>query len=407
MSYHLLRRNELTFKANAQRGRHGWLRLTPAFSALAAQMALERAGSRRHAIDPFAGTGTTALVCAEHSTPCDLAEINPFLSWLCRVKTRNYTPSDTLEARLLAQTAIQKTIQGVPDWGRWIPPIHNIERWWAPRRQKILASLLASLWENQDAKAEARDLVLIAFCRVAIEWSSAAFNHQSLSFKTPSMSLFEEDETIVIMEHFLKEVENILSSAEKPVGAPIRVFETDSRSIDEAVVDKYDLVITSPPYPNRISYVRELRPYMYWLGYLRKARDAGDLDWQAIGGTWGAATSRLAAWQPDNPNVNTPLLRSISERIAKNSPILANYVLRYFHDMATHLSRLTNILQPGAKVFYIVGNAKFYDTLVPTEELLKQQMLDMGYRHVTIEPLRKRNSKKELYEYLISADWQK
>jgi len=399
------RRDELTFKANTQRGRYGWLRLTPAFSALAVEIALERAGARQRAIDPFAGTGTSGLVCAEHSIPCDLAEINPFLSWLCQVKTRNYTPSDVLEARLLAHTAVQKTLQGVPDWSRWVPPIHNIERWWTPRRQKVLASLLASLWKEQNAKAEARDLVLIAFCRVAIEWSSAAFNHQSLSFKTPSVSLFEEDENTVILEHFLKEVEEILSSAETPVGAPIRVFETDSRFIDQAVPEKYDLVITSPPYPNRISYVRELRPYMYWLGYLRKAGDAGDLDWRAIGGTWGIATSRLEDWQPDNPSADTPVLRSIVQRIANKSPLLANYVRRYFHDLATHLNRITNILQPDAKVFYIVGNAKFYDTIVPTEQLLKQQMQDVGYRHVTIEPLRKRNSKKELYEYLISADW--
>jgi predicted NBD/HSP70 family sugar kinase len=113
----------------------------------------------------------------------------------------------------------------------------------------------------------------------------------------------------------------------------------------------------------------------------------------------------LAGWQPDNPSADTPLLRSIAERIANNSPLLANYVRRYFHDMAAHLSRVTNILQPDAKVFYIVGNSKFYDTIVPTEQLLKQQMLHIGYRCVTIEPLRKRNSKKELLEYLISADW--
>jgi hypothetical protein len=144
---------------------------------------------------------------------------------------------------------------------------------------------------------------------------------------------------------------------------------------------------------------------MYWLGYLRKAGDAGDLDWRAIGGTWGIATSRLEDWQPDNPSADTPVLRSIVQRIANKSPLLANYVRRYFHDLATHLNRITNILQPDAKVFYIVGNAKFYDTIVPTEQLLKQQMQDVGYRHVTIEPLRKRNSKKELYEYLISADW--
>lgn len=46
-----------------------------------------------------------------------------------------------------------------------------------------------------------------------------------------------------------------------------------------------------------MSYIRELRPYMYWLGFLNKAKEAGELDWKAIGGTWGIATSRLSCWE--------------------------------------------------------------------------------------------------------------
>lgn len=42
---------------------------------------------------------------------------------------------------------------------------------------------------------------------------------------------------------------------------------------------------TSPHYPNRISYIRELRPYMYWMKFLGEAREAGEMDWKAIGGT--------------------------------------------------------------------------------------------------------------------------
>jgi hypothetical protein len=48
-----------------------------------------------------------------------------------------------------------------------------------------------------------------------------------------------------------------------------------------------------------MSYIRELRPYMYWLGYLQNAREAGELDWKAIGGTWGCATSRVGKWNPE------------------------------------------------------------------------------------------------------------
>ena len=38
---------------------------------------------------------------------------------------------------------------------------------------------------------------------------------------------------------------------------------------------------------------------MYWLGYLSDGRAAGELDWKAIGGTWGCATSMLNTWTPN------------------------------------------------------------------------------------------------------------
>ena len=56
-----------------------------------------------------------------------------------------------------------------------------------------------------------------------------------------------------------------------------------------------DLVVTSPPYANRMSYVRELRPYLYWLRFLRTPDGAGDLDWSAVGGPGGGR------YQPARP----------------------------------------------------------------------------------------------------------
>jgi hypothetical protein len=71
--------------------------------------------------------------------------------------------------------------------------------------------------------------------------------------------------------------------------------------------------------------------------------------------------------------------------------------------MSSHFENLYPILKPNAKIFYIVGNSKFYDTLVPTESLYADMMRQSGFVDVAIETIRKRNSKKELFEYLVSA----
>src|SRR5262249_17936902 len=122
---------------------------------------------------------------------------------------------------------------------------------------------------------------------------------------------------------------------------------------------RVDLLITSPPYPNRMSYIRELRPYMYWLGFLATGRQAGELDWEAIGGTWGVATSRLVQWVGSGgfvPAEMAAVLKKIRAVNAPNGKLLASYVHKYFEDMFEHLTGMVSLLRPGAAAHYIVGN---------------------------------------------------
>ena len=71
------------------------------------------------------------------------------------------------------------------------------------------------------------------------------------------------------------------------------------------------------------------------------------------------------------------------------------------HDV--HLRALQPLVKPGGEVHYIVGNSKFYDVLVPVPELLASQLRRAGFQRPSVTTLRKRTSKKELYEYLVSA----
>ena len=208
----------------------------------------------------------------------------------------------------------------------------------------------------------------IAVCKTLIEVSNAAFNHQSMSFKDKKKDNGQLElwthETLGI-DPFLENVEAVVRSAElNPVGEA-QVMLGDSRSLEFLGEQHFDLLVTSPPYPNRMSYIRELRPYMYWLGYLKEAREAGELDWQAIGGTWGIATSRLNDWERDRTNYCPDNLLATIEKISradsKSGPVLAKYVGKYFEDMWLHFQSVIKNMKPGAEVHYIVGNSKFYD----------------------------------------------
>lgn len=402
----LRQRSDYTYKFNANTGRHGWLRLTPAYSLKIVEELIVGHGQARRIFDPFCGTGTTALSAAYHGHEGVTIDINPFLVWLAQAKTARYSPRQiaaTWEACAFALDLVRR--QGtvpVP-----APPIHNIERWWNPKSLDFLRFLRAAISSVTKERSAERTLLLIAFCRSLIELSNAAFNHQSMSFKDDNQLSFGFDVDMPCI--FSEDVRFVLSGAsENPVGEG-QVVLGDSRNPSEVVEGPFDLVITSPPYTNRMSYIRELRPYMYWLEFLINGRDAGELDWTVIGGTWGIATSRLMDWKLPTDHFKSNHLSEALDQIAhadnKNGTVLANYVAKYFDDMWAHFQRLTSVLASGAELHYIVGNSTFYGSLVSTQLLYAEMLTELGFNEIECRAIRKRNSKKELVEFDVFARW--
>ena len=398
----LRRREHLTFKANRSRGRHGWLRLTPAYSLHLVQDLVAGLSKQDVVLDPFCGTGTTALACAEQNISCDTVDLNPFLVWLASAKCARYSETEVRHAQKFAQHTAALGLNGS---GAWAPPIQDIHKWWSEPTLHALSALFARI--SEEPAARTRDLLHVAFCRTAIETAAVSFGHQSMSFRRtePQPTLFNESASDQVLGHFERAVLDIVTTAaEAPTGS-VGVFPGDSRSLNQFLAPRrYSAVITSPPYPNRMSYIRELRPYMYWLGYLSDGRQAGELDWKAIGGTWGCATSLVAKWEA-NPKIAIPWrgFDACVKGIKENSDLLGRYVHKYFEDAVLHIESLVAVLAQGARVHYVVGNSKFYDVLLPTEEIYASIFEAAGLANVSVERIRKRTSKKELFEFVVHA----
>jgi hypothetical protein len=402
----LRQRADYTHKFNTKTGRHGWLRLTPAYSLKIVEEIITQYDRPMRIFDPFCGTATTALSAAYHGHEGVTTDINPFLVWLGKAKTAHYTGAELKATRDACTRAIScirsEAVEPIPS-----PPIHNIDRWWNASALLFLRCLRASIECVTAPRSPEQTLLLVAFCRTLIALSNAAFNHQSMSFKDDVQ--LPMDLGLDMGEEFAEDVRFVLrGAAENPVGTG-RVMLGDSRYPATVVKGPFDRVITSPPYANRMSYIRELRPYMYWLGFLLNGRDAGELDWSAIGGTWGVATSRLLEWQPNGHRFESTQLDGALEGIAhhanKSGRVLANYVAKYFDDMWMHFQGIRAVLAPGAEIHYIVGNSTFYGVLLPVEQLYAEMLARLGFEAIECRPIRKRNSKKELIEFDVVARW--
>lgn len=402
-------RQHLTFKGNIDHPRHDWLRLTPAYSqGLVRSILREYSPDKYSVLDPFCGSATTSLVCMQLGFDTDSIEINPFLTWFGNVKLTNYPEIDQQELRKIWSIAIKYGLSRT-DITPKVPPIHNVDRWWTPRTQFILGRIKESLDSQFDKIGiNQHNLLLIAFLQVVEKTANIKRGHQSLSFGDGAEE-FSNDEIETISEEAILEIIQGLEIKLKGKG---KVSLGDSINL-EKIPSNHNLVITSPPYCNRMSYVRELRPFMYWTGHLIEKKDAANLDWKSIGGTWGKATSSLEDWKPtlDLPSsVNMESIRSrviaaAESRGKKSGPLLATYIHKYLHDIYSHLTSIRKLLQEeGLCMHYIVGNSVFYGVEVPIHELIGTMMDDLGFENIRINKIRSRNSKTELYEYDVSVN---
>ena len=138
----LSRRADYTHQHNVSAGCYGWLRLTPAYSLKIVSEIL--AGLDEHAdarvLDPFCGTGTTALCASYYGQAAVTTEINPFLVRLSRAKTDYYAPRMVAGLRaagqVLADDLHRRDCPRAP-----LPQMRNIERWWNSATLDFLRSL--------------------------------------------------------------------------------------------------------------------------------------------------------------------------------------------------------------------------------------------------------------------------
>lgn len=109
----------------------------------------------------------------------------------------------------------------------------------------------------------------------------------------------------------------------------------------------------------------------------------------------------------DDSNLLPDYLFNIADNISKaenrSAGLMANYVLKYFDDMAIHIQSVYNAIQPGGTVHYIVGNSNFYGNSVPSEKIYTDILSSVGFVNAKYTVVRKRNCNKALFEYWISA----
>ncbi len=159
-------------------------------------------------------------------------------------------------------------------------------------------------------------------------------------------------------------------------------------------------VITSPPYPNRFSYVHQTRPQLHFMELVGNRSAATEIDIATVGGTWGRATSDLAKGNIAIPPKLAGVLDFLPQLRGK-SPLMANYAVKYFVDLNRHIGQLRKVAAKGFRGAYVVGNSRLSGVEIYTEGILARLFELHGFGVDQIVVFRRRGGRRRLYECAV------
>lgn len=404
--------NAVTFRGKMGLPIHRWYRLTPSFSP---QLACDIADHfsltpNDLVLDPFSGVGTVPLCMKYRGIPACSIEINPYLHFVGTVKTRTYTDIDGIERGLLDFSRLfQIEAKHLPsDDGAtqylsenriYQPPISHPERWWSPGNL-VQLTCLRRLLLTYPATPEQLDLLRMGVLGILVPVSNAKHNHVSLTYAEKPLPTVDVAE---ILRQKYAEIAADLRAVSTLPHADVTIYRGNSKEASTVLPQshRFSAVITSPPYPNRFSYARETRPHLFFFDFIESAAAVGKLETDAIGGTWGHATSVLSKGVEPANDVVRSLLAQYTKNIHGECNLMASYVTKYFNDIYTHAGEIAKVCAPRARLAYVIGNSKFFEHPLPSDEILASIFGHFGFKLDGIERMRRRQSKSGLYEAVV------
>lgn len=176
-----------------------------------------------------------------------------------------------------------------------------------------------------------------------------------------------------------------------------QVLLDDARRLEQ-VNGKFELVITSPPYPNRHDYSRIFHIELLSLGLgeeeikrfrkesIRSHVEAAPPSYPLPAGDDRKRSGTSGYKMPSS-------LQEVLSRLPANAdPRIASLLQGYFEDIYLVLNALHDHLKPGAICAFVVGNVRHAGAMVPVDQILGDAGEQIGFVRETIWVVRLRGN---------------
>lgn len=390
---------QATFRGGKGSPLHDWYPYLEGYSPdFVTSVFREFAQEARTILDPFCGSGTTALVAALDGREGWYSEVNPVCRFIIEAKAAALTLDDRERHRLASRLGdMAASLAGnlrryAPDEGLRLAfgrtfgnrPFFDAKTFETVLR---LRSLLDALIADD---ANAGQFLTVAVLRSLVP-GSLLIRRGDLRFRTDSELSKVRPDFISELCTSIDVIASDLLDLEQASGSVTLVCD-DARKLSKSVTAPVDAVITSPPYLNGTNYFRNTKIELWFLRYLSDKSGLRSYRDQAI--TAGINDVTLGKSEPAEGCLPSAVMDVVSalDRNAYDQRIPL-MVRSYFYEMQTVIGQLRKVCHAGTTVSIDLGDSCYGDVWVPTHDLLCLLMEAEGFKKIENVVLRERQSR--------------
>lgn len=403
-----------TFKDSLRAPVHGWFTYPAGFSYRAVENSLEKAGllpGHATVYDPFMGSGTTNLVAKSLGYHSVGVEAHPFVHRITQSKMNWEVNFDELNEAIFR---IQNRVSSAER------PADLTEFLRSEFPELILKCFLPEtlfeLWVIREALGQVsvsegvRELLRTALVCSLRDVSIAATGWPYIAPNKIKVTSMSKKGWETYKNRVFKMYGDLGQIKRKALKYNTRhdILLGDSRDTAAQIADESaDHIFTSPPYLNNFDYADRTRLEMYFMG---DAKNWGEISGQIRTRLMTSATTQISRSDskyqflkgfkyecPDQHAFLAEAVGKLSElRLVKGGKKSYDLMVAgYFNDIYRIIKDNFRVLKPGAKALYILGDSAPYGVHIPTDVLIGEIGVAIGFDKFDVQILRERGGKWE------------
>jgi len=346
-------------------------------------------------LDPFLGSGTTAITCRMLGINSIGTEVNPFLADLVESKL---TPIDTsifledyenLISDLIYLPEDDILTEGMPlsfnEPGIKERYVFNSE---------VYKTIRALLRSSKKLAHPHHRLIKVLLGSILIENSNVIVNGKGRRYrKNWEKRVLGKNDVIKSLDCA---VDRAIYDINKYIGLPKgdhHILRGDTRAL-LPTIQKADAIIFSPPYPNSFDYTDVYNVELWMLDYLQSGSDNKKLRSLTL------RSHVQAKWSKNGNTANSILLNDTINELNQNIEVLWNknipqMISCYFDDLHCIFREFQRILDRGHHAIIAVGDSQYAGVHIDVGRILEEMVSSLGFKLVEKGSIRSMRSSSQ------------